>query len=83
MDSWDHFTKYKLLPDLTRMVIGGIFKGGVYGVLIALAGCLRGMQAGKSSAGVGDAATSAVVTGIVAIIAACGGFQVLFYLVGW
>ena len=64
-------------------LIGGIFKGGVYGVLIALAGCLRGMQAGKSSAGVGDAATSAVVTGIVAIIAACGGFQVLFYVLGW
>ncbi len=62
---------------------GGIVKGTVYGVLVALAGCLRGMQSARSSAGVGDAATSAVVTGIVAIIAACGLFQFLFYLLGW
>ena len=64
-------------------LLGGVFKGAVYGGLIALAGCLRGMQAAKSSAGVGDAATSAVVTGIVAIIAACGFFQFVFYLLGW
>jgi phospholipid/cholesterol/gamma-HCH transport system permease protein len=62
---------------------GGVIKGIVYGVLVALAGCLRGMQAARSSAGVGDAATSAVVTGIVAIIAACGLFQLMFYLLGW
>ena len=64
-------------------MVGGIVKGSVYGVLVALAGCLRGMQAGKSSAGVGDAATSAVVTGIVAIITACGAFQFVFYTLGW
>jgi len=64
-------------------LLGWVFKGAVYGVLIALAGCLRGMEAAKSSAGVGNAATSAVVTGIVAIIAACGLFQFVFYLLGW
>jgi ABC-type transporter Mla maintaining outer membrane lipid asymmetry permease subunit MlaE len=31
---------------------------------------------------VGDAATSAVVTGIVAIIAAAGAFSVIFYVLG-
>jgi len=31
---------------------------------------------------VGSAATSAVVTGMVAIIAACGLFAFLFYLLG-
>jgi phospholipid/cholesterol/gamma-HCH transport system permease protein len=62
--------------------IGGVFKGGVYGVLIALAGCLRGMQSGRSASAVGDAATSAVVTGIVAIIAAAGAFSVIFYVLG-
>ncbi len=67
------------VPDL----IGGVAKSVVYGFLIALAGCLRGLQASRSSAGVGDAATSAVVTGIVAIIAACGLFQFVFYLLGW
>ncbi|HEY9016372.1 MAG TPA: ABC transporter permease, partial [Gemmatimonadales bacterium] len=63
-------------------VAGGVFKSCVYGVLIALAGCLRGLQSGTSSSAVGDAATSAVVTGIVAIIVACGVFAVVFYVLG-
>jgi len=61
-------------------LFGGVFKSAVYGVLIALSGCLRGMQCGNSSSAVGDAATSAVVTGIVAIVCACGIFAVLFYV---
>ena len=48
----------------------GIFQAGVFGVLVALAGCLRGIQCGRSASAVGDAATSAVVTSIVAIIVA-------------
>src|SRR5712672_1365245 len=63
-------------------VFGGVFKSSVYGVLIALAGCLRGIQCGNSSSAVGDAATSAVVTGIVAIVMACGIFAVVFYVLG-
>jgi phospholipid/cholesterol/gamma-HCH transport system permease protein len=63
-------------------LFGGVFKSSVYGVLIALAGCLRGIQCGNSSSAVGDAATSAVVTGIVAIVAACGVFAVVFYVLG-
>jgi phospholipid/cholesterol/gamma-HCH transport system permease protein len=63
-------------------LLGGIFKGSVYGALVAIAGCMRGMQSGKSASSVGDAATSAVVTGIVAIIAACGLFAVVFYVLG-
>jgi phospholipid/cholesterol/gamma-HCH transport system permease protein len=66
------------LPD----VFGGVFKSSIYGVLIALAGCLRGIQCGNSSSAVGDAATSAVVTGIVAIVVACGLFAVVFYVLG-
>jgi phospholipid/cholesterol/gamma-HCH transport system permease protein len=61
---------------------GGVFKATVYGVLIALSGCLRGLQCGNSSSAVGDAATSAVVTGIVAIVMACGIFAVVFYILG-
>ncbi|HYC55878.1 MAG TPA: ABC transporter permease [Candidatus Binatia bacterium] len=62
------------------MLFGGIFKASVYGVLVALAGCLRGMQSGKSSSAVGEATTQAVVTSIVAIISACGVFAVVFYV---
>jgi phospholipid/cholesterol/gamma-HCH transport system permease protein len=61
---------------------GGVFKASVYGVLIAISGCLRGMRCGNSSSAVGDAATSAVVTGIVFIISACGVFAVVFYVLG-
>jgi phospholipid/cholesterol/gamma-HCH transport system permease protein len=63
-------------------IAGGVFKASVYGVLIALSGCLRGLQCGNSSSAVGDAATSAVVTGIVAIVMACGIFAVIFYILG-
>ncbi|MFQ5684358.1 MAG: MlaE family ABC transporter permease [Candidatus Binatia bacterium] len=67
--------------DLTSL-FGGVFKSSVYGVLIAISGCLRGLQCGNSSSAVGDAATSAVVTGIVFIITACGLFAVVFYVLG-
>jgi phospholipid/cholesterol/gamma-HCH transport system permease protein len=55
----------------------GVVKGAVFGVIVAVAGCLRGMQTSGSAAAVGDAATSAVVTGIVAIVAADGLFAVM------
>ena len=48
----------------------GLFHSAVFGVLVALAGCLRGMQCGRSASDVGNAATSAVVTSIVSIIMA-------------
>lgn len=63
-------------------VVGGVFKGSVYGALIAISGCLRGVQSGRSSSAVGEAATSAVVTSIVAIIVACGIFAFAFYVLG-
>ena len=46
----------------------GVFKGGVFGVLVAVAGCLRGLQCGNSADAVGVAATRAVVLGITLII---------------
>ncbi|MCU0586940.1 MAG: ABC transporter permease [Syntrophobacteraceae bacterium] len=48
----------------------GLFHGAVFGVLIALSGCLRGIQCGRSASAVGQATTSAVVTSIVSIIVA-------------
>jgi phospholipid/cholesterol/gamma-HCH transport system permease protein len=48
----------------------GLFHSAVFGVLVAMAGCLRGMQCGRSASAVGEATTSAVVTSIVAIVVA-------------
>ncbi|WP_242352249.1 MULTISPECIES: ABC transporter permease [unclassified Anaeromyxobacter] len=64
-------------------LLGGLVKGATYGLLIALTATLRGMQAERSAARVGDAATEAVVTGVVSIIAACGVYQYVFFLLGW
>ena len=60
----------------------GLIKSAVYGVIIALAGCMRGMQSGRSAAAVGQAATSAVVTSIVGIIVASAILTVI-YLQAW
>jgi phospholipid/cholesterol/gamma-HCH transport system permease protein len=80
--SWTSYFRETANAISVTDVAGGVFKSSVYGVLIALAGCLRGLQCGNSSSAVGDAATSAVVTGIVAIIVACGTFAVIFYVLG-
>ena len=60
----------------------GLFCGFVFGVIVALAGCMRGMQCGRSASAVGDAATSAVVTAIVGIIASTAVITVLCNMLG-
>lgn len=60
----------------------GVSKSTVFGALIALSGCLRGMQCGNSSDSVGVASTSAVVTAITSIIIADAVFAVLFDVLG-
>ncbi len=56
----------------------GIIKSTVFGLIVAITGCLGGMQCGSSSAAVGEAATSAVVSGITWLIIADAVFTVLF-----
>ncbi|MGA7577117.1 MAG: MlaE family ABC transporter permease [Desulfobaccales bacterium] len=60
----------------------GLFSGFVFGVIVALAGCMRGMQCTHSAAAVGNAATSAVVTAIVGIIASTAVITVLCNMLG-
>jgi phospholipid/cholesterol/gamma-HCH transport system permease protein len=60
----------------------GIIHATIFGVLVSLAGCLRGMQCGRSASAVGEATTSAVVTSIVAIIVATGLITVVCNIVG-
>lgn len=61
----------------------GMFKGEVFGMLVALAGCLRGMQCGRSSAAVGLAVTSAVVTGFVWIVCSDAILTVIYHVLGF
>lgn len=62
---------------------GGLAKAAVYGFLVAAAGCRHGLRSGKSAAAVGEAATQAVVSGMVQVIVACGVFAVVFFEMGW
>jgi phospholipid/cholesterol/gamma-HCH transport system permease protein len=61
---------------------GGLVKCFVFGVLIAAAGCIRGVQATSGPSAVGIATTRAVVTGIILIAVFDGIFSVLFYCLG-
>ena len=67
--------------DLSDFAVG-LISASVFGVLVAIAGCLRGMQSGRSSAAVGLAATSAVVTGIVLIVTADAILTVIYDALG-
>lgn len=60
----------------------GLIKSAVFGVLVALSGCLCGIRTGGSSTAVGDAATDAVVMGIVFIIVTDALFTILFNILG-
>jgi phospholipid/cholesterol/gamma-HCH transport system permease protein len=75
---WEHTTAALNL----RHVSIGVGKSVVFGIIIALVGCLRGLQSGRSAQAVGEAATSAVVTAIVLIILADAVFAVVFATVG-
>lgn len=79
------FTQYmeqtRLALNLTHFGLG-IFKSAIFGVLVAIAGCLRGMECGRSASAVGDAATSAVVTSIVLIVVTDGLFAVITNIIG-
>ena len=46
----------------------GIGKSAVFGILVAVAGCMRGLQCQRNATSVGLATTSAVVTGIVFVV---------------
>jgi phospholipid/cholesterol/gamma-HCH transport system permease protein len=64
-----YFNQTRTALDLTQFGIG-VFKAGIFGILIAVTGCLEGIRCERSASAVGDAATAAVVSGIVYIIVA-------------
>ncbi len=76
IDFWQYYHQTAAAVGLWNLGIG-LFSGFVFGIIVALAGCMRGMQCGRSASAVGDAATSAVVTAIVGIIIATAVITVL------
>lgn len=60
---------------------GGLIKSVVFGLIVALSGCYRGLNSGKDATAVGQAATSAVVTSITWIVISDAVFAVIFNIV--
>jgi phospholipid/cholesterol/gamma-HCH transport system permease protein len=58
----------------------GVFMAFVFGVLVALTGCIRGIRSGRSASAVGEATTSAVVTGIISIVVATAIITFISYV---
>ncbi len=60
----------------------GIVKCFIYGLIVAIVGCRKGLSSGRSAAAVGRVTTSAVVTSIVWIILVCAVITVICYVLG-
>ena len=78
---YQYFQQIQGFVPLKHFMIG-IFKAAVFGVLVATAGCFRGLQSGRSASAVGYAATSAVVTSLVLIIVADAVITVICQVIG-
>jgi len=78
---FEYYTETLRALEIKHFMVG-LCKGTVYGALVAYAGCLRGMQCGRSAEAVGEAATSAVVTGILLITISASILTILFYQLG-
>jgi len=63
-------------------VLGGLLKAIVFGVVIAIAGCQRGMACGGSAMAVGKATTSAVVMAILLIVITASILTVIYTVFG-
>jgi phospholipid/cholesterol/gamma-HCH transport system permease protein len=86
MFSWDvpasiYLERIRYAATLTDF-FGGLAKTFVFGALVAGIGCLRGLQTGIGPTAVGDSTTRAVVSGLIAVIAADGVFAVIYYYLG-
>lgn len=58
---------YMTLSDLT-LIFGGLFKGMVFGIIIAAVGCANGLKTENGAEGVGEAARKTVVDAFLLIL---------------
>lgn len=78
---FEYYTETLRALELKHFFVG-LSKGSVYGAMVAFAGCLRGIQCGRSAEAVGSAATSAVVTGILLITIMATIMTIVYYQLG-
>ena len=79
----------RLYMDMTQAALSlgdyftGLFKGGVFGAIIATLACFEGLGVRGGAEGVGRATTTTVVKSIVCLIGADMIFTAIFYTFGW
>lgn len=61
----------------------GLIKSIVFGIIVAMTGCMNGIRCGRSALAVGEATTNAVVSGIVAVIVADSLLNILYIVTGF
>lgn len=73
---WNHVTA----SSTVFMIVFGLVKSALFGLLVGLIGCSAGMRTKSTADGVGVSATKAVVGGIIAIAVSDGILAVLCYV---
>lgn len=81
ISAFEYYVQTLRILDMSHIMVG-LSKALVYGICIAIAGCLRGIQCGRSASAVGQATTSAVVTSIVYIVVSASVLTILFQELG-
>lgn len=76
----DVFWRHVMESSTIFMIAFGLMKGALFGILVGIIGCSAGVRAAKTNDGVGMAATSAVVGGIIAIAISDGILAVICYV---
>ena len=76
------FWKHVISSTNIFMILFGLAKGMLFGLLVGFIGCASGMRTRNTADGVGVAATNAVVGGIVAIAVTDGLLAVVCYIFG-
>lgn len=81
ISAFEYYMQTLRILDMSHVLVG-LSKALVYGICIAIAGCLRGIQCGRSAAAVGQATTSAVVTSMIYIVVAASVMTILYQQLG-
>ena len=66
-----------------QAVVSGLIKSSVFGVLVAISGCMQGIRCGRSASAVGEATAAAVVNAIVYIVVADSIISIIYVMTGF
>ncbi len=80
--SWTIFIHTIFSQNLVKDFLMGFSRAPIYGLVIGIIGCMRGLQVKSSAQEVGTQTTAAVVQSIFLVIFLHAGFALLFQLLG-